>query len=222
MSNEHALTRRAILKGAAAGLAVSMIAPASALAASSQTLSNGEKAMKITVITGSPHKEGTSALLADEFIKGAIEAGHDVFRFNAAFETVSPCTGCDTCGMGNAECVLKDSMIGLYPHLLAADLIVFITPLYYFGFSAQIKTVIDRFYAVNSLLMGSGKKAMLLSTAWNNDDWTMQNLAAHYKTLVRYLRWSDSGMLLATGCGTREMIERTDFPDKAYKFGKSL
>ena len=33
--------------------------------------------MRVTVITGSPHKKGTSALLADEFIRGAREAGWD-------------------------------------------------------------------------------------------------------------------------------------------------
>ena len=49
--------------------------------------------MKVTVITGSPHKKGTSALLADEFIRGAQEAGWDTFRFDAAFEKVSPCLG---------------------------------------------------------------------------------------------------------------------------------
>lgn len=38
--------------------------------------------MKIVMITGSPHRHGTSALLADAFIQGAQEAGHTVFRFD--------------------------------------------------------------------------------------------------------------------------------------------
>ena len=42
--------------------------------------------MKIVVITGSPHRNGTSALLADKFIEGAQSVGHTVYRFNAAFE----------------------------------------------------------------------------------------------------------------------------------------
>ena len=49
--------------------------------------------MKIVVVTGSPHKAGTSALLADKFIEGAKSKGHDVFRFNAAFEDIHPCRG---------------------------------------------------------------------------------------------------------------------------------
>lgn len=47
--------------------------------------------MKITVITGSPHKNGTSARLAEEFIKGAESAGHEVFRFDGAFKNLHPC-----------------------------------------------------------------------------------------------------------------------------------
>ena len=42
--------------------------------------------MNIVVITGSSHKNGTSALLADEFIRGAKEAGHSVYRFDTAHE----------------------------------------------------------------------------------------------------------------------------------------
>ena len=105
--------------------------------------------MKVTVITGSPHKKGTSALLADEFIRGAQEAGWDTFRFDAAFEKVTPCLGCDRCGIGAAPCVQKDAMQKLMPELLTSQVVALVTPLYYFGFSAQIKTVIDRFYANN-------------------------------------------------------------------------
>ena len=102
--------------------------------------------MKIVVVTGSPHKAGTSALLADKFIEGAQSKGHEVFRFNAAFEDIHPCRGCDACGM-NGPCVQKDAIEEkLIQKLVDCDMIVLVTPLYYFGFSAQLKTVIDRFY----------------------------------------------------------------------------
>ena len=173
--------------------------------------------MKMTVITGSPHKNGTSALLADRFIEGAIKSGHDVFRFNAAFEEVKPCIGCDRCGM-NGPCIYKDAMNKLFPELLAADLVVLVTPLYYWGMTAQLKTVIDRFYSENSKLHIK-KKAVLLATAYDANDWTMEALTVHYKTLLRYLGWEDAGMVLAVGCGVRSDIERTDFPNQAYRLG---
>ena len=55
--------------------------------------SNG-KAMKIVVLTGSPRRNGNSAYLAEQFIKGAEERGHEVFRFDCAFKKVAPCRAC--------------------------------------------------------------------------------------------------------------------------------
>jgi multimeric flavodoxin WrbA len=71
----------------------------------------------------------------------------------------------------------------LNPELLETDVVVFVTPLYYFGMSAQIKTVLDRFYGNNYKLMGSGKKAMLMATSYDDNEWTMTDLVAHYKTI---------------------------------------
>jgi len=177
--------------------------------------------MKATIITGSPHKKGTSALLADEFIRGAQEAGWNTYRFDSAFEDVAPCLGCDRCGIGAAPCVQKDAMQRLTPELLTSNAIALVTPLYYFGFSAQIKRVIDRFYANNYKLTGN-KKVFLLATAYDQNDWTMDALTAHYQTLARYLQWRDGGMVLAVGCGSRSDIERSKFPQEAYRLGLSL
>ncbi len=44
----------------------------------------GAKAMKILVLTGSPRKNGNSNMLADNFIKGATDKGHEIVRFDAA------------------------------------------------------------------------------------------------------------------------------------------
>ncbi|MEE3490242.1 MAG: NAD(P)H-dependent oxidoreductase, partial [Methanobrevibacter sp.] len=54
--------------------------------------------MKILVIKGSPNKKGSSNLLADNFIKGATEAGHSVSEIDAAHADISPCVGCLNCG----------------------------------------------------------------------------------------------------------------------------
>lgn len=177
--------------------------------------------MKVTVITGSPHKNGTSALLADKFIEGANEAGHEVFRFNAAFEDVKPCLACEYCSSHDSECVHKDSMSKLNDKLIDTDLVVFVTPLYYYTMSAQIKAVIDRFHAKNAKLAGN-KKAMLFATSYGADDWTMESLGKTYEGILRFLNWTDAGKLFATGCPVREMLEQTDFPNQAYELGKSI
>ena len=176
--------------------------------------------MKIVTITSSPHRKGTTDVLASAFCRGAEEAGHEVFRFDAARERVQPCLACDACRRTGA-CVQKDGMESLMPRLLEADGIAFVTPLYYYGMSAQLKAVIDRFYARNSDLAGK-KRTVLLAASYDAEDWTMAALERHYETILRYLGWEDAGRVLAVGCGDRAAIEQTDFPEQAYRLGKSL
>ena len=177
--------------------------------------------MKVTVITGSPHKKGTSALLADKFIEGAKEAGHELLRFDTAFEDVKPCLACEYCASHEGECVRKDAMNAWYEKLIDSDMIVFVTPLYYYTMSAQIKAVVDRFHGNNAKLAGN-KKAMLIATSYGSDDWTMEGLERTYEGTLRFMNWEDAGKLFATGCPAREVIEKTNFPNQAYELGKSI
>ena len=186
-----------------------------------ESVSGGEK-MKIVVINSSPHSEeqSTSRYLAKKFVDGAKSAGHEIFVFDAANEKTNPCRGCDQCGMDGA-CIFDDAIeTKLMPQMLKADLLVLVTPLYYFGMSAQLKTVVDRFYSRTTKL--GGKKSMIISTAWNTADWTMEALKSHYETLVRYMSWQDVGQVWATGCGSRPMVERSEFGDTAFKIGAAL
>ena len=178
--------------------------------------------MKIVVITSSPHpkEESTSIYLADRFTEGARSAGHEVFTFDAAHEETHPCQGCDKCGM-DGPCIFKDAIENkLMPKMLEADLIVLTTPLYYFGMSAQLKVIVDRFYSRTGKL--HGKKSIMMATAYNSADWTMEALVNHYETLVRYMEWQDVGQVMATGCGARSLVEKSSFADMAYKIGAAL
>lgn len=189
---------------------------------SAQGSVSGGKSMKIVVINSSPHSEeqSTSRYLAAKFVQGAKDIGHEVFVFDAANETTNPCSGCDQCGMDGA-CIFDDAIeTKLMPQMLKADLLVLVTPLYYYAMSAQLKTVIDRFYARTNKL--NGKKSILIATAWNSADWTMEALKAHYETLVRYMSWQDVGQVLAIGCGSRQLVERSEFGDMAYRIGAGL
>lgn len=178
--------------------------------------------MKIVVLTGSPHKKGTSAWMAEEFIRGAKENGHTVYRFDTAFECVHPCIGCDVCQCGKNPCVFKDAMAELYPKLVEADMVVFVTPLYYHGMSAQIKMAIDRFHGIDDLLRGAKKKAALIITAASSDRRITTGAVGSYHETLHYLGWQDAGCLLAYGCYTREDMEKTDYPRQAYQFGKAV
>ena len=177
--------------------------------------------MRIIVLMGSPNKKGSTAILVDEFCRGARESGHYVEVIDVCHADIHPCTGCVHCGY-EGPCVQKDDVERIRRELLSSDMVVFATPLYYYGMSAQLKTVVDRFCAYNSSLNSRHLKSALLTVAWNSDDWTFEALAAHYRTLVRYINFEDMGMVLGYGCGSVSMTKRIKYPEQAYQLGRNL
>ena len=155
---------------------------------------------------GSPNKNGSTSLLAEEFARGAREAGHNVERIDAAHADVHPCTGCIHCGY-EGPCVQKDGVDAIRAKILSADMIVFATPLYYYGMSAQLKALLDRFCAFNSSIQKKRMRSALM---------------AHYQTLTRYLNLTDMGTVLGYGCGTPSMTRRSPYPQQAYALGRGL
>ena len=177
--------------------------------------------MKILIMESSPHKNGSSNLLAESFARGALESGHSVEVFDVAKAKIHPCLACEACGMSGPG-VQNDDMSKLKEKILQADMVVFVTPLYYFGMSAQLKTAIDRCYSFNSNLHAKDLKTVLIATSWDSNEVKMQPLVVHYQMICRYLGFKDNGMILGLGCGTPSMTNRTDYPRKAYELGKSI
>ena len=177
--------------------------------------------MKVLVLQGSPNADGSTALLVREFANGARQAGHSVEVVDVAALNIAPCTGCVACGYGG-PCAQYDDFDDLREQILAFDMLVFATPLYYYGMTAQLKAVVDRFCSANPRISGKRLKSALLAVAWNDDDWTFDALEAHYDTLVRYLNLRDCGRVLGGGCGTPGMTARSGFPASARALGSSL
>lgn len=177
--------------------------------------------MKITVLTGSAHKNGTTALLAEEFIAGAEEAGHEVFRFDATFKNVHPCIACEKCHTSNDGCAFKDDMAELNPHLLEADGIVFISPIYYYDINAQLKSVIDRFYA-NDAALHKNKKAALIVTMADDTEKTADGAVASFKGMANFLEWEIAGTVIGVDCATTDALKKTDYLKQARELGKAF
>ncbi len=177
--------------------------------------------MKIVLLMGSPNRQGSTFLLADAFKRGAEAGGHEVQWIDAAHACLSPCGGCVACGY-DGPCAKGDGMEWIGAQILEAGMVALATPLYYFGMSAQLKTVVDRFCALNGRIQRKHMDSALLSVAWNGDSWTFEALQAHYRALAGYLNWRDRGMVLGKGCGTPAMTRGSVYPDQAYRLGKGL
>ena len=177
--------------------------------------------MNILILQGSPNIDGSTAMLCKEFARGATEAGHSVSLINVDQVDFAPCTGCVSCGYGG-PCVLHDGFDGIRAQILASDMLVFATPLYYYGMTAQLKACIDRFCSANPSITGKHFDSALIAVAWNADGWTFDALEAHYATLVRYLSMHDRGRILGRGCGTPSMTRRSRYMKEAYQLGRLL
>lgn len=177
--------------------------------------------MKILVITGSPRKNGNSNTLAESFIKGAQEKGHNIVRFDSAFKNVHGCIACDKCGM-NGNCVFDDDFTFVRDNIIDADMVVFATPIYYFAMSSQLRTVIDRFYSVNTKISNTPKKTAILIAYADTSKVTVEPTIMHYKAMTNYLGWTDLGQIVASGVWQQGAVNNTKFVQQAYELGKSL
>lgn len=177
--------------------------------------------MKVTVITGSAHKNGTTAYLTEQFIKGAEEAGHEVFRFDAAYKNVHPCIACEKCHGDSPSCAFKDDMEELNPHLIDADVIALVSPIYYYDINAQLKAVIDRFYA-NDAALHNNKRAVLMLTMADDTMESADGAIASFKGMTNFLGWEIAGTVVGVNCWTLAMLKETKYPQQAYELGKSL
>lgn len=189
---------------------------------------------KILVVLGGGRPNGNTKQLADAFIKGAAEAGHQTELISLNKLRVNGCTGCNACRYGK-PCVQKDDFNSLIPKIKEADLIVFASPLYFWTISSKIKAFIERFYCMAEKdehpPLGRYEKypvrdCALLMTSADHFFWTFEQAVSYYQfTLVNYIGFHDKGMLLAGGCGATDgkpQISQTDYLEQAFTFGRCI
>lgn len=179
---------------------------------------------KIVILNGSPRKSGNTSALVKAFSEGAESAGNSVTEFFINDMDIHGCKGCF--GENSARecpCVQKDDMRKIYPAVRESDVVVFATPLYYWHMSGQIRTVIDRLFALEeggeNLLRGNGRSCALLMAAEGNG---FDDVALYYSHLAEHLRWKNIGSVLAGGNGDIGDIKGKPELQKAYELGRSI
>lgn len=175
----------------------------------------------ILVVTGSPRRQGNTELLARAFADGAREAGHCVTSFPVGSMKITGCMDCKHCFTHNGECALKDDMQLIYPDFIKADMIVFASPIYFYGFTAQIKAFIDRMYARASTGYQL-KSAALLILCGSPSPTELEPAIAEYRGFIGNMKLEDKGVVCATGLNERGAIMNHPALAEARALGKSL
>ena len=176
--------------------------------------------MKILIISGSPRKGGNTELLAEAFAKGASKH-HQVEIVSVRDYKVNPCLGCNACFKTNGICAQKDDMSPIYEKMNQADMLVIASPVYFYGISAQLKAVIDRFHNPIRDTFHIKKMALLLVGAATLPE-LFDAILTDYNLCFKFFNIEDAGKVLVRGVKDKGDIKGTRFLDDAYQLGTSI
>lgn len=101
----------------------------------------------ILIISASLSGTNNTKKLCEQFKKGALEAQNNVELLELRGKKINNCLGCNTCQNNGGVCVFKDDVPTILNKMLAADIIVLASPVYFYSITGLLKTLIDRSYA---------------------------------------------------------------------------
>ena len=175
---------------------------------------------RVLILSSSPRKGGNSDTLCDQFMKGAAEAKHHVERVFLAEKKINYCSGCCTC-QESGKCKQKDDMAGILASMIAADVIVMATPVYFYTMCAQMKTLIDRTFARYTEI--TDKDFYFIATAAVTSKAALERTIESFRGFTSCLpRAKEKGIVYGTGAWNVGDILKSRAMKQAYDMGKAL
>jgi len=176
---------------------------------------------KVLILSSSPRRGGNSDLLCDQFKSGAQESGHQAEKINLKDKKVNYCTGCGTCFNREKPCPQKDDMAAILDKMIAADVIVMATPVYFYTMCGQMKTLIDRTCARYTEI--SNKEFYFIVTAADNSTPAMERTLEEFRGFIYCLEnANEKGIIYGTGAWNKGEIIGTPAMQQAFKFGRNV
>jgi multimeric flavodoxin WrbA len=177
--------------------------------------------MNVLGLVGSPRKESNTDLLIDSVLEGARKNGAITEKIFLYTQNIQPCMDCRACKHGNNQCALKDDMQSLYSKLEAADVIVFGTPLYWYGPSAKMKLLIDRLRPYIASKKLSGKQAVLVVPSEEGEQACKPSIDM-FTLSFKYLEVTLAGALLPSAYERAEIKNQPEVLKQAFTLGQKL
>ena len=175
--------------------------------------------MKILALVGSPRKGGNTDLLVDQILRGSESKGTSIEKLYLYEYEIGPCLDCRKCKKGLCECSLRDEMSHFYPKLENADVIVFGTPVYWYGPSGKMKLLIDRLrpYIANGKL--KGKKGAIVIPSEEGPG-CCGPVTEMFRMSFECLGMALEGCILAKAYEKGEVGKNTEEMERAYQLGR--
>lgn len=176
---------------------------------------------KTLILSSSPRKGGNSDTLCDEFMRGAVKAGHAVEKIFLGNKTINYCTGCSTCSLHGKPCPQKDDMAEILEKMLSADIIIMATPVYFYTMSAQMKTLIDRCCGLYTKI--ADKEFYFIVTAAEDDKSKMERTIDTFQGFLDCLENPTiKGVVYGLGVWHKDEIKGNKAMSEAYQMGLKL
>ena len=172
--------------------------------------------MKVLGIIGSPRKGGNTDLLVNAVLYGAGSRGQEIEKNN-----ILPCMDCRGCKRKSFQCVLNDGMKQLYPKLEEADVIVFGTPLYWYGPTAKMKLMFDRLRPFVASKKLQGKRAILIVPSDEGPE-ACRCLVCMFELSFKYLGMKVEEKVLIQASEKAEVKNQPGILNEAFKLGQKL
>lgn len=180
---------------------------------------------KILGIIGSPRKKGNTDVLVSEILKGAKSRGAEIESIYLGDLTIKECDGCHVCWKGK-PCCKQDDMLPIYSKLIDSDIIIFGTPVYWYGPTALMKAVIDRLVYFNcpeNRKQIQGKKVIIAVPFEEENPETAAPLVTFFEKCFEYLEWELVAKLIVGGVTKRgEIAQKKEMMIHAFELGKKL
>lgn len=161
-------------------------------------------------LVGSPRKNGNTHVLVAKILEGAKTAGANSEIILLRDQKITECDGCHACWK-NGNCCKKDDMCAIYRKIAASDVLVFGTPVYWYGPTALMKALIDRFVFFNcpkNRKKIKGKGAILVIPFEESDPKTARLVVGFFKKSFAYLQIDLLDVLLVPGVTKRGEVKK--------------
>ncbi|WP_071429324.1 flavodoxin family protein [Angelakisella massiliensis] len=177
---------------------------------------------RVLILSTSPRKNGNSDTLAEEFARGAREAGHEVEKISLSGKEIRFCQGCLAC-QKTGRCIIHDDADAIVQEkMVRAQVLVFATPIYYYEMCGQMKTMLDRSNPLYSSDYAF-RKVYLLATAAEDGDEVWQRAASGLEGWVEcFPKARMAGVVFGGGATEVGAIRGSDAMKRAYEAGKAL
>jgi multimeric flavodoxin WrbA len=180
--------------------------------------------VRVLGVMGSPRLGGNTDVLLAETLRGAASVGAATTKVDLVTRDVRPCSGCDGCTKSGV-CVIDDDMGELLDELLASDVWVLGTPVYWWGPTAQMKAFIDRWYAGWQTADGRArmaKRVALISPFGDSEPATARHVVGMLADALEFLKADFAGQLLVSADKRGEVAANVQAMAEAFALGARL